>query len=109
MDFVTTTGLCLGSDAHLSFHIINFLSTYGTPNFPTKIAIGMLSGGIGAFFGTPAEVALIRMTADGRLPPEKRRNYTNVFNALGRFVSTCISIRLGANIVPGRFSYEINS
>ena len=26
----------------------------------------MTAGGIGAFVGTPAEVALIRMTADGR-------------------------------------------
>lgn len=34
--------------------------------------------------GTPAEVALIRMTADGRLPIEQRRNYKNVIDALIR-------------------------
>ena len=34
--------------------------------------------------GTPAEISLIRMTADGRLPPEQRRGYKNVFNALFR-------------------------
>lgn len=28
----------------------------------------MAAGSVGAFVGTPAEVALIRMTADGRLP-----------------------------------------
>ncbi|KAF9803941.1 hypothetical protein SFRURICE_000479 [Spodoptera frugiperda] len=56
----------------------------GVPNFPTKIAMGVVSGAFGAWIGTPAEVALIRMTADGRLPPEKKRNYKNVFNALGR-------------------------
>jgi len=28
----------------------------------------MMAGCVGAFVGTPAEVALIRMTADGRLP-----------------------------------------
>lgn len=28
----------------------------------------MIAGCVGAFVGTPAEVALIRMTADGRLP-----------------------------------------
>ncbi|XP_035443649.1 mitochondrial 2-oxoglutarate/malate carrier protein isoform X7 [Spodoptera frugiperda] len=56
----------------------------GVPNFPTKIAMGVVSGAFGAWIGTPAEVALIRMTADGRLPPEMRRNYTNVFNALIR-------------------------
>lgn len=44
----------------------------------------MTAGGIGAMVGTPAEVALIRMTSDGRRPPEMRRNYTGVFNALSR-------------------------
>lgn len=56
----------------------------GVPNFPTKIVMGMIAGAFGAWIGTPAEVALIRMTADGRLPPEKKRNYKNVFNALTR-------------------------
>ncbi|CAH0588840.1 unnamed protein product [Chrysodeixis includens] len=60
---------------------------WGQPTFPTKIVIGMVAGGIGAFIGTPAEVALIRMTADGRLPPEKKRNYKNVFNALSRITT----------------------
>lgn len=31
--------------------------------------MGMAAGGAGAFIGTPAEVALVRMTSDGRLPP----------------------------------------
>jgi solute carrier family 25 oxoglutarate transporter 11 len=31
-----------------------------------KMGLGITAGGIGAFVGTPAEVALIRMTADGR-------------------------------------------
>lgn len=33
-----------------------------------KVLIGCTAGCVGAFVGTPAEVALIRMTADGRLP-----------------------------------------
>jgi hypothetical protein len=36
------------------------------PNFFMKMGLGITAGGIGAFVGTPAEVALIRMTADGR-------------------------------------------
>lgn len=36
------------------------------PNFLMKALIGMTAGAVGAFVGTPAEVALIRMTADGR-------------------------------------------
>ena len=38
----------------------------------------------GAFVGTPAEVALIRMTSDGNLPVDQRRNYKSVFDALIR-------------------------
>lgn len=41
-------------------------SSDGTPpNFATKAAVGMAAGMTGAFVGTPAEVALIRMTSDG--------------------------------------------
>jgi len=54
------------------------------PAFGVKIGAGMVSGAIGAVVGTPAELALIRMTSDGRLPVEKRRGYKNVFDALLR-------------------------
>eukprot|EP01135_Chromosphaera_perkinsii_P001556 Nk52_evm26s207 gene=Nk52_evmTU26s207 len=54
------------------------------PNFAAKALIGMTAGAVGAFVGTPAEVSLIRMTSDGRLPVEQRRGYKNVFNALAR-------------------------
>ncbi|KFM66481.1 Mitochondrial 2-oxoglutarate/malate carrier protein, partial [Stegodyphus mimosarum] len=49
-----------------------------------KAGIGMTAGAVGAFFGTPAEISLIRMTADGRLPEAERRGYKNVFDALIR-------------------------
>ena len=55
-------------------------------SFYQKVMIGMLAGGIGAFLGTPAEVALVRMTADGRLPIHQRRHYRHVFNALMRII-----------------------
>merc|ERR1712015_223386 len=35
------------------------------PNFAMKAGLGMTAGGSAAFVGTPAEVALIRMTSDG--------------------------------------------
>ncbi|OWF41065.1 mitochondrial 2-oxoglutarate/malate carrier protein-like [Mizuhopecten yessoensis] len=54
------------------------------PSFAMKGMIGIAAGGIGAFVGTPAEIALIRMTADGRLPVDQRRGYSSVFNALYR-------------------------
>ena len=49
-----------------------------------KAAIGMTAGAVGAFVGTPAEISLIRMTSDGRLPVEQRRNYKSVIDALMR-------------------------
>lgn len=54
------------------------------PSFFMKAGIGITAGGIGAFVGTPAEISLIRMTADGRLPVDQRRGYSSVFNALYR-------------------------
>ena len=36
------------------------------PSFWMKACIGLAAGACGAFVGTPAEISLIRMTADGR-------------------------------------------
>lgn len=36
------------------------------PGFFMKAAMGMSAGAVGSFIGTPAEISLIRMTADGR-------------------------------------------
>lgn len=60
----------------------------------------MLAGMAGAFVGTPAEVALIRMTADGRLPPAERRNYKNVAEALWRITKTEGVFTLWRGAVP---------
>lgn len=56
------------------------------PSFLLKALCGMTAGIAGAFVGTPAEVALVRMTSDGRLPVDQRRNYSSVFSALVRIV-----------------------
>lgn len=50
----------------------------------TKAGYGLMAGGIGSWIGNPTEVALVRMTADGRMPIEQRRNYTSVMNAIRR-------------------------
>lgn len=54
------------------------------PKFIVKAGLATMSGGIASFIATPTELSLIRMTSDGRLPVDQRRNYTNVFNALYR-------------------------
>lgn len=57
-----------------------------TNNMPLtrKIAAGLIAGGIGAAVGNPADVAMVRMQADGRLPPAQRRNYKSVIDAITR-------------------------
>ncbi|KAM7277018.1 hypothetical protein ACFE04_018884 [Oxalis oulophora] len=47
-----------------------------------KIVAGLIAGGIGAAVGNPADVAMVRMQADGRLPADQRRNYKSVFDAI---------------------------
>ncbi|KAJ4714531.1 Mitochondrial uncoupling protein [Melia azedarach] len=57
-----------------------------TRNMPLlrKITAGLVAGGIGAAVGNPADVAMVRMQADGRLPPAQRRNYKSVVDAITR-------------------------
>lgn len=54
----------------------------GTMPLTTKITAGLISGGIGAAVGNPADVAMVRMQADGRLPVAQRRNYKSVVDAI---------------------------
>lgn len=54
------------------------------PNLFASMGLGVCAGIAGSFVGNPAEISLIRMTADGRLPLAERRNYTSVINALVR-------------------------
>ena len=51
-----------------------------------KVTAALVSGGFGAIVGNPADLAMVRMQADGRLPKHERRNYTSVGNALSRMV-----------------------
>lgn len=55
-----------------------------TKNMPLgkKIVAGLIAGGIGAAVGNPADVSMVRMQADGRLPPAQRRNYKSVVDAM---------------------------
>ncbi|XP_074333466.1 mitochondrial uncoupling protein 5 [Apium graveolens] len=61
-----------------------------TGNMPlmTKIGAGLIAGGIGAAVGNPADVAMVRMQADGRLPASQRRNYKSVVDAISQMRKT---------------------
>lgn len=80
--------------------LVEHLAVDGKSTFLVQLASGLAAGGTGAFVGTPAEVSLIRMTADGRLPPEQRRNYKNVFNALARIVREEGALALWTGCTP---------
>lgn len=57
----------------------------GQPLSPFRSAISSLAaGGLGSLIGNPADLALIRMQGDQRLPIDQRRNYKNVTDALLR-------------------------
>ena len=53
-------------------------------SLPSKMLMGLTSGGIGSFVGTPSELALVRMSNDKKLPVEQRRNYKGVGNCISR-------------------------
>ncbi|XP_076680201.1 mitochondrial 2-oxoglutarate/malate carrier protein isoform X2 [Andrena cerasifolii] len=50
--------------------------------FTTMVGLGMISGIMSAFIGTPTDLVLVRKIADVHLPPEQRWNYRNICAAL---------------------------
>ncbi|KAK9773123.1 hypothetical protein AB5N19_05830 [Seiridium cardinale] len=53
-----------------------------TVGFAERAAAGLSAGGIAAFIGNPADLALIRMQSDGLKPLAERKNYKSVIDAL---------------------------
>ena len=56
--------------------------------FKERAAAGLTAGGLAAFIGNPADLALIRMQSDGLKPKEQRANYKNVVDALSRIAKS---------------------
>ena len=52
--------------------------------FHLKVGSGLASASIAVCLGTPFDVALVRMQSDASKPVSERRNYSSVFDALGR-------------------------
>ncbi|KAK3271441.1 hypothetical protein CYMTET_20208 [Cymbomonas tetramitiformis] len=59
----------------------------GKISFGAKAACGFGAGAAGAIVGNPADLAMVRMQADGKLPVEMRRNYKNAFDAIHRIIT----------------------
>jgi solute carrier family 25 oxoglutarate transporter 11 len=56
------------------------------PSFVESVLCGLGAGGLAAGLCNPADLALVRMQADGRLQPAQRRGYRHVGDALARTV-----------------------
>eukprot|EP01100_Stratorugosa_tubuloviscum_P012541 TRINITY_DN5993_c0_g3_i2.p1 TRINITY_DN5993_c0_g3~~TRINITY_DN5993_c0_g3_i2.p1 ORF type:complete len:292 (+),score=103.47 TRINITY_DN5993_c0_g3_i2:123-998(+) len=76
----TTTRLSVYS---YTINLLTNSNAFESTLFHQTIA-SSLAGALGALAGNPAEIALVRMTADGRLPLEQKRGYRNVFHAMYR-------------------------
>lgn len=51
-----------------------------------KALLSLATGLVGSWFGNPADIVLVRFQVDSMMPPEKRRNYTGLVNALTRII-----------------------
>jgi len=56
----------------------------GSISFLGKCFCALAAGGLGAIVGNPADMCMVRMQADGRLPAAERRGYKNAFDAIRR-------------------------
>lgn len=68
--------------------------------FKERAAAGLTAGGIAAFIGNPADLALIRMQSDGLKPKTDRANYKGVGDALMRIAKNEGVARLWAGANP---------
>jgi len=68
----------------LYLKIKEVLEKTGPMPWYSKLAASMLAGSGGAIVGSPADVVLVRMQADGKAPPHLRNNYKNAFDGLFR-------------------------
>ncbi|XP_076235033.1 mitochondrial 2-oxoglutarate/malate carrier protein [Calliopsis andreniformis] len=80
---------------------VDFCQEYfGRINYATMIGLGLFSGMVGAFVGTPTELMLVRMTADLKLPPDQRWNYKNPISGLYSIYKTEGLFALWKGAVP---------
>lgn len=71
------------------FYTLKDMYTHKTGHQPSNFFnafASLVSGGVGAFVGNPADLALVRMQSDLNLPQNERNHYKNVFDVLKRTV-----------------------
>lgn len=60
------------------------LAKYRETDFAQRFTVASVAGGCAALISCPVEVCLVRMSNDASLPPEQRRGYTSVVDAIVR-------------------------
>ena len=60
---------------------------YRKTDFAQRFTIASVAGGCAALISCPIEVCLVRMSNDASLPPEQRRGYSSVVDAIARITS----------------------
>lgn len=102
LDSALVRQICYGTTRLGLFY--TFLDFWKTKNpEPTvfqKSISSITAGGIAAFVSNPADLILVRMQADGTMPPEQRRNYKNVFDGIGRVIKDEGFTRLWRGCLP---------
>ncbi|KAI1265386.1 mitochondrial carrier domain-containing protein [Xylariaceae sp. FL1019] len=68
--------------------------------FTERAGAGLAAGGLAAFIGNPADLALIRMQSDGLKPLAERKNYKSVVDALTSIVKSEGVTALWAGATP---------
>ena len=58
----------------------------GKTDFASRVGIGAVTGGMAAYISCPMEVCVVRMSNDGTLPMDQRKNYSSVFDVAGRII-----------------------
>jgi solute carrier family 25 oxoglutarate transporter 11 len=68
--------------------------------FHEKLLMGSTAGAIGSMVGLPCEVALVRMSAESKMPKELQRNYKNSIDCIARIAKEEGVVKLWSGGVP---------
>lgn len=79
---------------------IEKFSESGVKGLKAQVPSSLLAGLVASAIATPTDVALIRMTADRRLPPNEQRRYKHVIDALVRMAKEEGVAALWAGVTP---------
>jgi solute carrier family 25 oxoglutarate transporter 11 len=73
------------------YDLLKQKATEGTPSrqlsFSASVACGLTAGAVSAAVCNPADLVLVRMQADGRLPKDQQRGYRHAGDALRRIAA----------------------